>query len=75
MGLFGFLDKLLAKLPIQDRIERIRNELDNLKKEKEKIEKYPLDINKPEDRKKADRLSFLYERIDYLSQLLRNKGS
>jgi len=73
MGWGGFLDKLINKLPIQGRIERWKNELDNLKKEREEIEKVPLDINSAADRKKAMRLDFIDKRIDDINQLLRNK--
>ena len=55
------------KLPIQDRKERWRNELDNLKKEKAEIL-----INKA-DIKKANRLVYIERRIIDLEQLFRNQ--
>lgn len=73
MGWGGFLDKLLGKLPIQDRIERWKNEIDNLEREKRAIQLLNLDIDKAEDRKKADRLGVVIKRIAYLNQLCKNK--
>lgn len=75
MGWGGFLDKLLEKLPIQGRVERWKNELENLKKERSEIEKVPLNINSAADRKKAMRLGVIDKRIDDLNQLLRNKAT
>lgn len=72
-GWGGFLDKLLGKLPIQDRIERWKNEIDNLEREKRAIQLLNLDIDKAEDRKKADRLGVVIKRIAYLNQLCKNK--
>ena len=74
MGWGGFLDKLLDKLPIQGRIERMRNELENLEKEKRNIAILNLDIKNEEDRKKAYRLDVVIKRIAYLNQLLKNKS-
>ena len=37
MGWGGFLDKLMGKIPIQDRIERIKNKITDLEEEKMKI--------------------------------------
>ncbi len=55
------------KLPIQDRKERWKNELDNLKKEKAEILIHKADI------KKASRLAYVERRIDDLEQLFRNQ--
>ena len=66
MGWGGFLDKLLGKLPIQDRQERWRNQIENLKKEKNALLK-----TKPTP-KKARRIVDIDKRIEYLTQLLRN---
>lgn len=74
MGWGGFLDKLIDKLPIQGRIERWKNELENLEQEKAKLSILNLDINKPEDRAKAKRLDVIIPRIAYLNQLLKNKS-
>lgn len=63
---FGGLGKLFDLLPIQGREERWRNELDNLKKEKRKL------LASKADSKKASRLVVVIERIDYLTQLLKN---
>jgi len=69
MGWGGFLDKLMGKLPIQQRIERWKNEIDNLTKEKNKL------LMGECDEKKAIRLEFIDNRIAYLLQLCKNKAS
>lgn len=67
MGGWGsFLDKLISKLPFQDRMERIKNELDNLKKEKEKL------LTSEWTEKNSSRLLYINERVEYLIQLLKN---
>lgn len=67
MGWGGFLDKLLGKLPIQDRTERWKNEIDKLEKRQKFIE-----INKRND------LRVEYERnakqLQKLYQLVKNKA-
>jgi len=68
MGWGGFLDKLMDKLPIQGRVERWKNELENLQKEKAEI------IHEKFSVKAHDRLSVINKRIDYLVQLLKNKA-
>jgi len=68
MGWGGFLDKLLDKLPLQNRSERWRNELDNLNKEKEKL------LFSEWTDKKALRLQYINNRIEYLVQLLKNNS-
>ena len=78
MGLadWGKIGAFLAdKLPIQGRVERWRNERDNLKKEKVALDKLNLDINKAEDRKISDRIAFINKRLPELDQLLINKSS
>lgn len=69
MGLGGFLDKLIDKLPIQGRVERWKNELENLQKEKAEI------IHEKFSVKTHDRIAVINKRIDYLNQLLKNKAS
>jgi len=66
MGWGGFLDKLINKLPIQDRKERWKNELENIRKERESLIKETWDV------KKGKRLSWINGRIIELEQLLRN---
>lgn len=39
MSLFGFLDKVMDKLPIQQRKERWRNKIDELEKERNNLMK------------------------------------
>lgn len=67
MSLFGFLDKLMDKLPIQGREERWKNEIDNLTKERETLLKGKCDV------KKSDRIIVIDNRIKYIQQLLKNK--
>lgn len=66
MGWGGAADQLLAKLPVQDRTERWKNKLDNLKKEREKLLKGKWDV------KKGKRLDAIDVELDSLIQLLKN---
>jgi len=69
MGWGGFLDKLLSKLPIQDRKERWKNQIDNLNKEQKELLKGEPSLAKSKkynDNKLA---------IDKLNQLLKNASS
>jgi hypothetical protein len=63
----GFLDKLLSVLPIQTRKERWRNEINNLTKEKARLQKGVC------NEKKSRRISNIDSRIAYLNQLCRNE--
>ena len=65
--ILSILDWLKDKLPIQDRKERWKNELDNCKKERTKL------LRGKADDKKIKRLEYLDNRIDNLNQLLRNQ--
>jgi hypothetical protein len=67
-GIISILDWAKEKIPIQDRKERWKNELDNLTKEKEKLLQGECDV------KKAQRLDLVNSRIAYLNQLLRNQN-
>jgi len=69
MGWGGFLDKLLEKLPIQGRVERWKNELEKLTKEKSLLLLQKADIQK------AKRMSYIESRIVELNQLLKNKAT
>lgn len=69
LAIFGAIGKLLSKIPIQDRKERWKNELDSLKKEREKLLK-----EKP-DAKKANRVCAINERIAIINQWLRNSSN
>ena len=62
----GFLERLIKKLPIQDRKERWKNELDKLEKERAVLllEKW--------DPAKKRRFSRISERIAVLNGWLRN---
>lgn len=70
-----FFGGLMDKLPIQGRVERWKNERDNLETERRKLEILNLDVDKEEDRKKAKRLDWVRSRLQYLNQLLLNKNS
>ena len=67
MGWGGFLDRLLDVLPIQGRIERIKNRLEKLESEREKLLKGEWSV------KKAKRLSRIDLDIAKCHQLLRNR--
>lgn len=73
MSIFGSILSILdwgkSKIPLQDRIERWKNEIDNLTKEKSKL------LMGACDEKKAIRLEFIDTRIAYLLQLCKNKIS
>lgn len=64
----GGIGKLLSKIPIQGRIERWKNELDNLTKEKEQV------LKGNADDKKISRLCAINKRIDTLHQLCKNSA-
>ena len=66
---FGAIGKLLGKIPIQDRKERWKNELDKLIKEKENLLKGEC------DEKKSVRLIDIDERIEHFNRLLKNSSS
>jgi hypothetical protein len=66
MGWGGFLDKLLGVLPIQKRKERWRNQIDNLRKERDAL------LKSKATPKKARRLEYIDKRIAYLQQLCKN---
>jgi hypothetical protein len=65
---FGGLGKLMGKIPIQERKERWKNELDNLKKERQEL------LGGKADDKKASRVIIINKRIAYLQQLLENSS-
>lgn len=58
----------------QGRIERLKNEKAKLEREQDEIKRLNLDINKQEDRKKAERLSWICNRINVIDGLLSNKA-
>ncbi len=74
-GWGDFFGGLMDKIPIQGRIERWKNEKDNLETELAKLKIVNLDFNRKEDREKAKRIDWITARIAYLSQLLINKNS
>ena len=62
----GFLDSLFKKLPIQDRRERIKNEIDNLTKEREELK------SQDATDKNIKRMQFINSKLPVLLQLLKN---
>lgn len=66
-GTISILDWLKDKLPIQGRVERWKNERENLLKEEATLKKGTCDA------KKSARLDYVVKRLDYLDQLLRNR--
>jgi hypothetical protein len=66
---FGSIGKLFGKIPIQERKERWKNELDNLTAERKDL------LNGTCNGKKADRVIVINKRIAYLNQLLKNSAS
>mgnify|MGYP001613984134 CR=1 FL=1 len=71
------IGKVLGKVAdnFQGRIERLKNEKAKLERERDEIKKLNLDITKAEDRKKAERLSDVYNRINVINGLLTTKAS
>lgn len=67
MSLFGFLDKLIDKLPLQNRVERWKNQIDDYEKEKEML------LEGACDAKKAKRVEFIDRELTRLHQLCKNK--
>ena len=68
-GWGDFLGGLMNKLPIQGRVERWKNELENLSKEKQAL------LKGEANDKTIKRLGIVIERIAYLAQLLKNKAT
>lgn len=66
MGWGGAIDKLLAKLPIQDRKERIKNKIEDLRKERAKLLRGDASV------KTSKRITVIDESIIRHEQLLRN---
>lgn len=66
---FGGIGRILDKLPIQGRKERWKNELENLKKERDTI------LKGEANEKKANRIVVIDQRLQYLTQLLKNSSS
>lgn len=66
---FGAIGKIIDKLPLQGKLERWKNELDTLKKERTGILRRK---STPESQK---RLIVVVERIEYLNQCIRNAAN
>lgn len=73
-GWGSLLDRITSWLPIQKPTERLKNELEDLEREKKSIQILNLDIDKEADRKKAKRLDVIIARIERLQQLLKQKA-
>jgi len=65
-SMFSFLDKLISKLPIQDRKERWKNKIDKLKAERKKI------TDGEYTEKKGQRLVVIETKIKKLNRLFKN---
>ena len=70
-----FFGGLMDKLPIQGRVERWKNEKDNLEQELRGLIILNLDITRKEDREKAKRIRWVNNRLVYLRRLLINKNA
>jgi len=66
-GVISILDWLKDKLPIQDRKERWRNQIDDLKKQRKEL------LKGKADAKKQKLLADIDKRIAHLEQLLSNQ--
>lgn len=66
-AIFEIIAKLADKIPIQGRVERWRNEVDNLTKERNQI------LKGKADEKKTARIAAIDKRIAYLNQLQKNR--
>ncbi len=65
-SVLSLLDFFKTKIPIQDRKERWKNELDNLQKEREEL------LRGACNDKNVKRMEFIDNRIRYLNQLCKN---
>ena len=68
-SLLSILDWGKDKIPIQDRKERWKNEIENLIKERNNL------LQGEADAKKAKRVTDIDKRIAYLNQLFKNASS
>jgi len=68
-GVVSILDWLKDKLPIQNRKERWKNDIDNLTKEREVL------LRGECNEKKAHRLEYIDKRLAELNQLCKNSTS
>lgn len=66
-ALFGFLDKLMSKLPIQGRVERWKNQIMAYEEEKKELLEGNCNV------KKVKRLDYINSELERLDRLLRNK--
>lgn len=70
MGGWGsFLDRITSWLPIQKPVERWKNELESLQKEKEKL------LKGEADDKTIKRMEWVINRINTLNGLLKNRAT
>lgn len=64
--LLGAFGKVINALPIQGRIERLKNELDNLEAEHGRI------LSQPPTKKSAERIVAIVSRIAEINRTLKN---
>jgi hypothetical protein len=69
MGWGGFLDKIMDKLPIQSRVERWKNQIDQYEREKKLL------LSGECDDKKSKRLLFIDTELVRLNGLCKNKAA
>lgn len=67
------LGKVMTYIP--GRIEKIKNEKLRLEKERDEIKRINMDINNPEHRAKANRLTVIIARIADIDKLLGTKAT
>uniref|UniRef100_A0A6M3LS41 Uncharacterized protein n=1 Tax=viral metagenome TaxID=1070528 RepID=A0A6M3LS41_9ZZZZ len=72
-GIGAFLGKLSTYVP--GKVEKLKNEKERLEKEKDELSKINMDINNPEHRKKANRLTAVIKRINVIDIILKNKAT
>lgn len=72
-GIGALIGKVTTYIP--GRIEKIKNEKQRLEKERDELKKINMDINNPEHRKKAARLTAVITRIADIDKLLGSKAA
>lgn len=68
-SILSIFDKIAGKIPIQNRTERWKNELDKLQRELKGL------LNEDASLKKASRVAAIVKRIDELNGLLKNNAN
>ena len=71
-GIGAAIGKIVTYIP--GKVEKLRNEKTRLIKERGELENINMDINNPEHRKKAARLTVVIQRISDIDGLLGSKA-